>query len=268
LYILTYTDINAVDNHIYSKNSKNLLRELFFQSLPAFENEALLKSSSRRVSKENAIRNLTLFKEQSKLMQKKILSIASNQLFLKYKAEDIIKISLHAKGTEDFYYTIDNIDILTIRITRVVPLNLGFLLGKINFLSITSMGIYKLFDNKKFFEITFNDKLDESDIPFIEEIITNSFDMTKKIKIKKPDIKKDDIVIKCDHTDALAELKITTKDQKGLFSFIAKVFDEFNIEIQSAKIHSNRGKANDLLLIEKDGNFCKNQDKIIKALTI
>jgi len=166
LYILTYADISAVGENIYSSSTSSLLRELFLQSLPAFDNKELLKSSTRRVAKENAIKNLVLFKEQSNLMQKKILSIASNQLFLKYKAEDIIKISLYAKDTKDFYYTIDNTNFLTIRITRVVPLNLGFLLGKINFLSITSMGIYKLFNEKKFFEITFHNNIDEQDLPY------------------------------------------------------------------------------------------------------
>ncbi len=268
LYILTYADISAVGENIYSGSMANLLRELFLQSLPAFDNEELLKVSSRRVAKENAIKKLTLFKEQSKLIQKKILLIASNQLFLKYKAEDIVKISLYAKDTTNFYYTIDNSDFLTIRITRVVPLNLGFLLGKINFLSITSMGIYQLFDGKKFFEITFNDNINEQDLPYIEEIINSSFDMNKILKLKKPIINKKDIAIDCDHTESLAKIQITTKDQKGLFSFIAKVFDDYDIEIQSAKIFSKRGKVNDLLLIEKNGNFCINQDRIIEELTI
>ncbi len=268
LFVLTYADISAVGESIYSSSTASLLRELFLQSLPAFENKELLKVNSRRVAKENAIKNLPLFNKQSKSTQKKILSIASNQLFLKYKAEDIVKISLYAKDTKDFYYTLNNSEILTIRITRAVPLNLGFLLGKINFLSITSMGIYKLFDDKKFFEITFNDKLNEQDLPYIQEIIRSSFDMEKSAKIKKPEINKEDIIIDCNHTEALAEIKITTKDQKGLFAYIAKIFDDFGVEIQSAKIHSRNGKVNDLLLIEKNGHFCVNQDEIVKTLTI
>lgn len=267
LYILTYADISAVGENIYSNNTANLLRELFLQALPAFENKELLKVSSRRVAKENTIKNLPLFKEQSRIMQKKILSIASNQMFLKYKAEDIVKISLNAQNITDFDYTIENSDILTIRITRVVALNLGFLLGKINFLSITSMGIYKLFDDKKLFEITFNNKLDKLDLSYLEELIQNSFDMDKTIKIKKPEIKPEDILIDCDHTESLAQVKITAKDQKGLFAYIAQVFDKFEIEIQSAKIFSSRGKVNDLLLVEKNGNFCINQETIVDELT-
>ncbi|VAY87180.1 [Protein-PII] uridylyltransferase [hydrothermal vent metagenome] len=268
LYILTYADVSAVGEFIYSSNTANLLRELFLQSLPAFENKELLKISSRRIAKENIIKNSMLYQEQPHTIKKKILSISSHQLFLKYKALDIVKISLYANDTRDFYYSLTNNDILTIRITRVVPLNLGFLLGKINFLNLTSMGIYKLFDDKKFFEITFDKAINDDDLPYIKEIIHLSFDMTKSIAIKKPNIQEKEIIIDCNHTKTLAQLKINTKDQKGLFAFVAKVFDDFNIEIHSAKIYSSKGKINDLLLIEKNGNFCTNKDEILKKLVV
>jgi [protein-PII] uridylyltransferase len=148
-----------------------------------------------------------------------------------------------------------------------VPLNLGYLLGKLSFLNITSMGIYKLFDGKKFFEITFNTTVHEDDLLYIKEIIDNSFDMDKIIKIKKPNIEKKDIKINCDHTNTLAKIQINTKDQKGLFAYIAQTFDKFDIEINSAKIFTKNNKVNDLLILEKNGNFCINQDKIIKELT-
>ncbi len=267
LYVLTYADISAVGENIYSSSTASLLRELFLQSLPAFDNKELLKDSSRRVAKEKAIGNTALFKEQSKLIKKKILSISSNQLFIKYKSLDIVKISLYAKDITDFYYSISNEGILTIRITRVVPLNLGYLLGKLSFLNITSMGIYQLFDDKKFFEIIFDDTVAQEDLPFIEEVIQNSFDMSKIVKIKKPIILKEDIIINCDHTISLAQMQIKTKDQKGLFGYIAKVLDDFDIEINSAKIFSSKGKVNDLFLIEKNGNFCSNKDDIINALS-
>ena len=267
LYVLTYADISAVGESIYSSSTASLLRELFLQSLPAFENKELLKLSSRRIAKENAIKNLTFYNEQSRIIKRKILSISSNQLFLKYKALDIVKIALGADNTKKFYYAISNEDVLTIRITRAIPLNLGFLLGKINFLSITSMGIYQLFDNKKFFEIVFDKTVDKEDLPYIEEIIYASFDMEKTIKIKKPTIAPTDIQLDCEHTESLAQIKITTTDQKGLFAYIAQVFDNFDIEIHSAKIFSKKGKVNDLLLIEKNGNFCINQEAIINQLT-
>ncbi len=267
LFILTYADINSVDQKYYKSSTSALLKELYLQTLPAYDNETLLKVSTRRAAKENTIQKNKLFKELLPLIQKKILNIDSNQLFLKYKAEDIIKIAKRAYEIDKFDFKLFNKDHLRIRITRKVPLNLGYLLGKLQFLNITSMGIYKLFDDKKFFEITFDESLDEVDIPFVEEIINDSFDMGKNIKLKKPIIKKEEIYVNCEHTEELAQLKINTKDQKGLFSYIAKVFDDFNIEINSAKIQSNKGRANDMLLISKNGNFCANKDEIIEILT-
>jgi len=267
LFLLTYADINSVDRNLYKSSTATLLKELYLQSLPAFDNKELLKISSRRVAKENTIKNHKLFLEAPRLLKKKILSIESNQMFIKYKAEDIIKIAARAKDIDSWDFKIFNKNNLTIRITRQVPLNLGYLLGKMQFLNIISMGIYKLFDDKKFFEISFDKKVDEVDIPYIEQIITDSFDMTKKIKLKKPDISRDEIIVNCDHTDELALMKIVTKDQKGLFSYIAKVFDDFDIEINSAKIQSLKGKANDLFLISKNGTFCQNKDEILDILT-
>jgi [protein-PII] uridylyltransferase len=157
---------------------------------------------------------------------------------------------------------------LTISIIRVSPLNLGFLLGKLQFLDIKAMGIYKLYDQKKFFQIEFGQKVDEIDMPFIEEVIKSSLNMDKKIKLKKPNIKMQDIIIDCSHTEELALMKINTVDQKGLFSYIASLFDKFGIEIQSAKIHSSNGKVKDMFLIEKNGNFCTNKDKIVNLIIV
>jgi len=266
LYLLTYADICSVDEKLYKSSTASLLKELYLQSLPAFDNKELLQISSRRVAKENTIKKHKLFLESTRLMKKKILHIESNQMYLKYKSEDIIKIAIRANKTVDWDYTISNTNTLSIKITRAVPLNLGYLLGKMQFLNIRSMGIYKLFDDKKFFQISFDTNVDEDDIPFIEDIIKDSFDMTKEIKLRKPTISKEEILVECNHTDELALMKINTKDQKGLFSYIAKTFDDFGVEINSAKIQSIRGKANDLILISRNGHFCCNKDEILELL--
>jgi [protein-PII] uridylyltransferase len=267
LFIMTYADINSVDSKLYKSSTASLLKELYLQTIPAYDNEELLKVSSRRAAKENTIKNSKLFEELPMSLKKKILNIDSNQLFLKYKADDIIKIATRAKEINNFDFKLFTKENLKIRITRVVPLNLGYLLGKLQFLNINSMGIYKLYDEKKFFEIVFDEHLDEIDIPFVEDIIRHSFDMSKTINLKKPTITKDEIFINCEHTDELAQFTIHTKDQKGLFSYIARAFDEFGIEIHSAKIQSNKGKVNDMLLISKNGNFCDNKEKIVEQLT-
>ncbi|NCB11556.1 MAG: protein-PII uridylyltransferase, partial [Erysipelotrichia bacterium] len=131
-----------------------------------------------------------------------------------------------------------------------------------------SMNIFKLYDNKKAFEISFSEKISDDDIFFIEEIIKDSFDMNKRTSLITPIIKKENIKIDCNHTAYLASMHIVAKDQKGLFAYIAKIFDDFNVEVESAKLHTLNGYAKDLILIEKDGSFCSNQEEIINLICV
>lgn len=266
LYIVTYADISAVGENIFTSSTAILLQQLYKQSLPAFENKELLNESTRRVSKQNAIKNLKQYKELPNIVKKKISYISSNQIFLRLKAEDILDIVIKAKETDTYIYKILNKKQLVIRIIRKIPLNLGYLLGKLEFLNISTMDIYKLYDDKKAFEIAFTEKIDELNIPLIEQILEESFDMSKKVKIKTPIIKKENIKINCNHTTYLASMHLIAKDQKGLLAYIAKVFDDFGVDIESAKLYTQKGYARDLILIEKNGNFCSNQEKIVNLL--
>ncbi|MEA1915717.1 MAG: HD domain-containing protein [Campylobacterota bacterium] len=267
LYVLTYADINSVGENIYKSSTASLLRELFLQALIAFDNIDLLKESTRVVAKQNTIKNSKAFQNLTVLRRKKILQIQSNQIFLKLKAANIVDIGLWAYGVENFEYKILNTDHLKIQIVRTVPLNLGYMLGKFSqILNIESMNIFKLFDEKKFFEITFDETVEQTDLLYIEDIVQHSFDMEKTVRLKKPSIQAHQITIDCDHTDDIAELKIDAKDQKGLLAYILKTLDDFDIEIESAKIHTRNKKAKDLLLIQKNGNFCSNKEEIVSLL--
>lgn len=262
LYVLTYADISAVGKNIYNSSTASLLKELYIQCIPSFDNRELLSESARRMAKQNSIKNLKNYKMLSNLMKRKISYIPSNQLFLQLKAADILDLAIKAKDVNNYIFKILNEDVLTIRIIRAVPLNLGYLLGKLEFLNIASMNIFKLYDEKKCFEVTFSEKVAEADLYFVEEVIRNAFDMSRKIKVTVPKIKPNELQIDCNHTSHLAAMKVKTNDQKGLLAYIAKVFDDFNVEIESAKLYTSRGKARDLFLIEKNGNFCTNSDEI------
>ena len=267
LFVLTYADINSVGKDIYKSSTAALLRELFLQAIVSFDNTDLLKTSTRVVAKQNTIKNLKAFNELSFIKRKKISQIQSNQIFLKLKASDILDIGVWAYDINNFDYKIINNDRLTIQIIRSVPLNLGYMLGKYSqILNIESMDIFKLYDEKKFFQITFDEAVEQTDLLYIEDIVNNSFDMNKNLKLKRPIIKSSEVFIDCDHTEELAELKINTSDQKGLLAYILKILDDYGIEIESAKIHTRNKKANDLLLIQKNGNFCINKDKILSLL--
>lgn len=268
LYVVTYADISAVGDSVYKSSTSSLLRQLYLQSEPAFENVELLTQSARRIAKQETIKKSKEYKDLSNILKKKVMYIASNQMFLQLKAKDILDIAIKAHHIENFEYEILNDDSLIIRIIRKVPLNLGFMLGRLEFLNISTMNIFKLYDNKKFFEIRFSEKIEEEDLFYIEDIIKDSFDMSKKTTTITPLIKKSNIKIDCNHTTYLASMHVKAEDRKGLFAYIAKVFDDFEVEIESAKLSSIKGIAKDLFLIEKNGNFCGNQEEIIKELSI
>jgi [protein-PII] uridylyltransferase len=268
LYAITYSDISAVGKNIFNSSTESLLKQLYIQSLPAFENEDFLTESRRRIAKQNAIKKLDKYKELPIMLQKKIMYIPSNQIFLRLKAEDILDIAIKAKDVQSYIYKVINDSQLTIRIIRKSPLNLGYLLGKLEFLNIASMNIFKLYDNKKAFDITFSEKIDTEDLFFIEEIIKDSFDMSKTTVTKTPIIKRDGIKIDCNHSSYLASMQLIAKDQKGLFAYIARIFDDFKLEIESAKLHTLNGYARDLILIEKNGNFCSKQDEVLDLICV
>ncbi len=268
LYVLTYCDISAVGKNIYSSATSALLKELYYQALPAFDNKDLLSESARKLSKLNTIKKLPKYSTLSLLMKRKISYIASSQLFLQLKAQDILDLAIKAKDVKDYIYKIKNEEVLSIQIIRSKALNIGYMLGKLEFLDIGSMNIFKLYDEKKCFEIKFTQKIDDSDLLYIEEIVKNSFDMSKKTKLIIPTIKKNDIIIDLNHTSFLASLKVKTADQKGLLAFITNILDDYNIEIESAKMYTSRGKVRDLFLIEKNGNFASNTTDILNLLCV
>ena len=266
LYVLTYCDICAVNDTLYSSSTAILMSDLYKKSSFAFENPELLKESVTRVSKLNSMQNLPQFQALPNFLKRKISQISSNQIFLRLKSKEILDIAINALDVKDYKFDIFNEDFLKIRIMKKKPLNLAYLLGKLQYLNMNSMNIYKLYDEKKDFEITFSKVVQEEELYLIEEIIHDSFDMSKSVTLKKPFIKRKEIFIDCNHTEDLALMKIITKDQKGLFAYIAKVFDDFGIEVESAKLTTSKTLAKDLLLIEKNGNFCKNKEKILDLI--
>ena len=162
---------------------------------------------------------------------------------------------------------ISNDKYLTIEIIRKKSFNLGYFLGKLSNMDVVNMDICKLFDNLKYFKIDFSIKVDKEDILLIEEILHNSFDAGLKSKLHVPVIKKIELEIDCEHSQSYAMMRLHTANQKGLLAYIINMFDEMDIDIVSAKVHTLKNSVRDIFLIEKNGNFCHNTDKIIDKLT-
>lgn len=263
LYILTYADMNAVNDNIYSGFSVKLLREFYNFSLEMFDKEELIDETTKRLRRENILKKSPDFLALPKSLQKKTLSIESNFFFLKQKSHEIIQIAKDAEETDNYRFKITNETHLGISVIRSKSFNIGYLLGKLSYLDLAHMDIYKLFDNKKYFHIDFNEKVQEGDMIHIEELVNNSFDMSKKTILKKPTILKGEILLDCEHSKSYALMRINTKNQHGLMAYIMSIFDEHGINIAMAKIQTIKNRTRNLLLIEKTAGLCKNDNNIL-----
>jgi len=266
LYILTYADINGVGPETYTSFGANLLHELYEASLEIASQNDRISDAVKRQNKEKKLINDPAFTQLSKIEQKKILSIESNLFFFKHTPSEIITVSKEAFGCQNFTYQLDTEEGLIIHIFRKIPLNLGYLLGKLSYLDVASMDIFTLFDGIKYFKIEFLQRPKEGTLDQIRMIIEEAFDMSRKLDLPKPIIKPGDITLECDHSIHYAQLNLTTANQRGLLAYFVHLFDEANINIATAKIHTNKNIARDHFLIEKQNRMCDNAREIIAKL--
>lgn len=266
LYILTYADINGVGNGTYTSFGANLLHELYDAALEISSQNDRITDAIKRANKEKRLVHDPEFMQLSKIEQKKVLSIESNLFFFKNTSSEIIQISKQAFTCKSFTYQLNIERGLVIHIFRRIPLNLGYLLGKLSYLDVASMDIFTLFDGIKYFKIEFLQRPQEDTMDQVEIIIEEAFDMTKKLTLPKPVIKSDEITLDCDHSIHYAQLNLNTTNQRGLLAYFVQLFDEAQINIATAKIHTNKNMARDHFLIEKQNRMCDNAREIIAKL--
>lgn len=267
IYLLTYADMNGVGVGIYTHFNAKLLRTLYRESIASLQHDKILSTTTRRLKKMESLKKDIRFKSFSKSMQRQILSIPANELFIYNSTRQILSIIDMALAVDDFQHRITNTEFLTIEIVRKKAFSLGYLLSRLSRLNIVNLGIAKLFGGLKYFKIDFHEVIDESELPLLEQIIFDSFEPHAKTTLIKPEIKPNEIEIDCEHSREYGVLRLRTKDQRGLLAFVMQLFDQLGIDIVSSKIHTSKYRANDLFLIEKDGNFCHNTDEIIEKLT-
>ncbi len=266
LYVHTYADINGVGSDIYTSFNSKLLRELYQNALEISQNKERITDASRRLSVEKRIKNLAEFKTLPRLLQNKILKVESNLFFFRHSPKEIVQIAQKAKATKEYTYTITASPSLSVEIIRKKPLNIGYLLAMLSQFDVAGMEIFTLFDDIKYFKIEFQEKIGEDMKNEIAAIVEDSFDMGKKLKLKDVTIKSNEITIDCEHSLMYASLSIKTANQRGLLAFIMQKFEEMEINIASAKIHSNKKTVRDSFLMTKQNNLCNNTDKIVKNL--
>ena len=262
LYLLTIADIKAVGG-VFTEFSGNIIKTVYLNSLPLFKNEERINEATRRARKEKKIENLL----QNRVLFKKITSIESNLFFIKYSPDEIINLVQEAVEVKDFTFSYTNKDNFSLKIFSAKSVNLGWFLGELSSLNVINMDIFKLTFGVKYFKIDFKERMVEEDLTVIPNLIEASFDDTKKAKFFKLNIQKEQIDINCDHSPTYAKMTLNTEDKRGLMSHVIEVFDNYNIDIASAKITTIKNRTNDLFLVEKNGNFCKLKNNIIEDLT-
>ena len=267
IYILTYADMNGVSSDTYNSFNARLIKTLYRQSVEVLDRTAMLDEAAKRSKKEKSLKKLSTFKALKKSEQKKILQIPSNLLFLRYRPQRIIDISQKAFETEKYEFHISNEKYLTIEIIRKIPFNLGYLLGKLGNLDVVNMDICKLFNELKYFKIDFAHNVTPEEIGFIENFIHESFEKKQTSLPYDIEIYRNEVDIDCEHSQTYAIMHLKSKNQKGLLAYIIDMFDELGIDIVTAKVHTLKNRVRDMFLIEKNGNFCHNTDRIIDKLT-
>ena len=267
IYILTYADMSGVGDDIYNSFNARLIKTLYRQSVEVLGRTAMLDEAAKRARKEASLKKNHDFLKLKKSEQKKILQMPSNLLFLRYRPQRIVDISKKALKTTSYEYYITNHDYLTIEIIRSGTFNLSYLLAKLNTLDIVNMDICKLFNELKYFKIDFAQTINKEEIGFVEEFIQQAYESTAMRSTYAPSIHKEDIDIDCEHSQSYALMHLKSKNQKGLLAYIIEMFDEMEIDIVTAKVHTLKNRVRDMFLIEKNGNFCHNVDTIIEKLT-
>jgi len=268
LYVLTFADVESVAEGTYSNFNANLLKELYFLSLEAFSNNEMISEAGKRIKKEQLLSKFEAFKSLKRSTQKRVLSIQSNLLFFKYTPREISTLASWIElKTQPYEYKIQHEQSLCIEILTTEEINIGYLLGKLSNLDIATMDIFALGQGTKYFKVGFLENVESDEVLYIQKIVEDAFDMSKKTRLPLLKIKKEEIEIKCEHSHSYARMKVNCKDQKGLIANIIAIFDDMGIDIASAKIQTIKSRARNLFLIEENGKFCNSQDIIITKLT-
>jgi len=267
IYLLTYADMSGVGNDVYNNFTARLINTLYNYSLEALEHDDILSDISKRVRKENMLQKSERFLAFPKRIQKKVLSIEADLLFLKYKKEqilDIFETTIHHPA--DWFKVDTQQGFLVIEVIRNNNLNINYLLNKLSYLHLRNMDIFKLYDGKKYFKIEFAKNIDSEMVMNVEQMIQKALETDI---IKQPihiHLHRKEITMNCDHSKNYARMSIKCHNQDGLMSYLMGIFDRLGVEIVSAKIYTHRNHVEDLFLIEKNGNFCKNVELIIDEL--
>jgi len=266
LYVLTYADVNAVAENVYSSFNADLMKELYRNALTMIDKKELVGEAVKRKRREKLLDGNERFSALPPALKKKVHAIQSNLFFIKFKSDVIVDIIAMAQTEDEYTFRIENERRFILHLVTKKEFHLGWFLSRFIHIDLVSMDIFKLFDRAKYFRIEFHTVLEE-DSESVRALIESAFDMSRQLDYPKPEIKAGDITFDIDHSLTYAKMLLRTKNQKGLMATVIDIFDRLGIDIATAKVSTAKNIANDLFLIEKSALFRDNYKKIVPMLT-
>jgi [protein-PII] uridylyltransferase len=267
LYILTYADIRGVSSDADTQHSRKLLQLLYDRAKTAFQNRDLIRESERRNRTEKQIQKLEKFTELKRTLQKKIVSIDSNSLFLKHSAGEIVDIGVKANSVEDYKIELSSDETLSIKVYRKSSFDIAYFLNRLSMFSVVSLDIFQLFNGIKYFHIIFSEPVEADEVEPIRELLHSSMNREQKpYKLLVPKIRKEEISVDCNYSESYIKLGLNTIDQKGLLAYTLKIFEDQQIDISSSKIYTFKRRVRDMFLIEKEGVTCQDMERAVENL--
>lgn len=268
LFVLTYCDVNAVADNIYNSYMNRQLTLLYNTASALLTNQEILDETTKRIRREQQFRKNEAYLGLPRTVQKKIRSIESNLFFLNYTTNEIMDISQRALATEAYSTKIERGEGLRIEIIRKTNIRLGYLLGKLSHLDLVGMRVFRLFDKIKLIVLEFKEDIEDEDMTYLMQLIDSAFKTTGTVRLKKPEIKPDEIMINYDHSPTYASMQIKTSNQRGLMAYVVDYFDNHGIDISTATISTRKYRVNDLLFLDKNASFSNIIHQVINELTL
>ena len=260
LYVLTYADIDAVGNGVFNSFKEYFLTTLYNNTMEIIENKELLILSSKRARKEKLLMKNEIFLSLPKLWQKKVLQTPSSQLFIKNSVSEIANIAQQMFQVESYKYEITTKPLSVVIIKKDINFNLGYFLDKLAY-SVRHIAIYKI-DNVKYFKIDF--EVDDMDKYLLDEVIADSFLEHNEYKFVNPTIKWENFTLDCNHSKNYLALKLKMRDKKGIIANVMQMMDRYKIDVEDIKISLEKGVVRDILIINKNSNFCEIYEQFLE----
>ena len=271
LFLLTVCDIRATSPRVWSQWKSQLLQQLYWQTLPLIKNESTITADDFLIARQKQAKEIIINEGVSERALQKIWRKLSLQYFLRHTAEGIAWQTIQLAGTE----TTPNEPIVR---SRLLPQKAGLevmvyvedqplLFARIlaffqkNRFSVLDARIYTTQDQYALDSFIISDNGGRDLFELIGKV-NEGLALWLKEKKALPETKptrfsrrsryfpvEPMITIEADESGANYLLSIVCTDRIGLLYDIAKIFAQYGINLQTAKIMTMGERVEDVFLI-------------------